>query len=102
MISATNVNVAFQTIDVTEIISETETTPHNRAMNAPVHAVVPIDIFRGCQITKSNVKTKMIKAMNVIEETFLNNYLKNNHNIRAIIKKDKPFHLFHLFNRMCN
>src|SRR5699024_3753615 len=58
-ITATNVNVAFHTIDVTSSTSEKLTTPVIIAMMAPISAVIPISKPLGCQITNIKVTTKI-------------------------------------------
>ncbi len=56
-----NDNVAFQTIPVTSRTSCHVTTPIISAMAAPIQADQPIDILRGCTITKNKVtKNKII------------------------------------------
>ena len=70
-ITATKVNVAFQTMPVTSITSERLTTPVIMAIIAPINAVIPISNPLGCQMIKINVNRKIVIANIVIVNTHL-------------------------------
>ena len=70
-ITATKVNVAFQTIPVTSSTSEKLTTPVMIAITAPIKAVTPISKPLGCHMIKINVNIKIVIANIVIVNTHL-------------------------------
>ena len=60
--------VAFQTTPQTSAMSLAWTTPVARAMPAPMQALQPMPRPRGCQMTRTRVKTKMAAAASMDRE----------------------------------
>ncbi|CAH5084522.1 Uncharacterised protein [Klebsiella pneumoniae] len=77
MITAIKVAVAFQTICHTTGISATCTPPVASASAAPNAALQPIPNPRGCQITSTRVRIKIVPASNIVPPpiTFEKSYM---------------------------
>lgn len=66
MMMAMKVAVAFQTICHTKGMSDQWMTPLTRATAAPTQALQPMPSPLGCQITRTSVSRKMMKAASTI------------------------------------